>query len=61
MVHTEGDATNKAIDAMEKDKSQSVGEDEIKGAKDEVQEMTKKYETQVDEMVAEKTKQIEEV
>lgn len=52
---------NKHIDALEKDKNQSVSEDEIKGGKDEVQELLKTYEGQVETLVAEKTKQIEEV
>lgn len=52
---------NKHIDALEKDKSVSVSEDEIKGGKDEVQELLKTYEGQVETLVAEKTKQIEEV
>ena len=52
---------NKHIDALEKDKSQSLSEDQLKSAKDEVQEMTKKYETMVETLVAEKTKQVEEI
>jgi len=52
---------NKHIDALEKDKSQSLSEDQLKSAKDEVQEMTKKYEAMVETLVAEKTKQVEEI
>lgn len=52
---------NKHIDALEKDKSQSLSEDQLKSAKDEVQEMTKKYEAMVETLVSEKTKQVEEI
>ncbi|MEM6257498.1 MAG: ribosome recycling factor [Planctomycetota bacterium] len=52
---------NKHIDQAEKDKSLGLGEDDIKAAKEEVQEITKKYEAEVETLVGEKSKQIEEV
>lgn len=52
---------NKHIDQCEKDKSLGLSEDDIKGAKDEIQELTKKHEATVDSAVGDKSKQIEEV
>jgi ribosome recycling factor len=52
---------NKHIDQLKNDKSQGLSEDDIKGSKDEVQELTKKYEGEVDALVDGKAKQIEEV
>ena len=52
---------NKHIDAAGKDKQQHLSEDDVSGAKDEVQELTKKHESQVDELVERKTKEIQEV
>ena len=52
---------NKQIDAAGKDKSQGLSEDQVAQAKDEVQELLKKYESTVDTMVDDKTKEIEEV
>ena len=52
---------NKAVDTAGKDKSQGLSEDQIASAKDDVQELLKKYESTVDQMVDDKTKEIEEV
>jgi len=52
---------NKHIDAAGKDKEQHLSEDDVAGAKDEVQELTKKYEAQVEEAVEKKAKEIEDV
>lgn len=52
---------NKHIDQAEKDKSLGLSEDQIKSAKDDVQNLLKKHESEVDAMVGDKTKQIEEV
>ncbi len=52
---------NKHIDAAEKDKSQSLSEDDIKGAKEEVNELTKKYEAKVDETIEKKVAEVQEV
>ncbi|MEO1236396.1 MAG: ribosome recycling factor [Planctomycetota bacterium] len=52
---------NKHLDAAGKDKAQGLSEDDVSGAKDEVQDLLKKYESAVESMVAEKTKEIEEV
>ncbi len=52
---------NKHIDVAEKDKSQKVTEDEAKQTKDEVQELTKKYEAKVQALLDAKAKEIMEV
>ena len=52
---------NKHIDQCEKDKSLGLSEDDIKAAKDDIQGLLKKHEAEVDSMVGEKAKQIEEV
>ncbi len=53
--------SNKNIDQAGKDKSQGLSEDQVESAKEEIQEMLKKYEQQVDELVAAKSKEIQEV
>ncbi|MHC4696138.1 MAG: ribosome recycling factor [Planctomycetota bacterium] len=50
---------NKAIDTQQKDKT--VSEDQAKDAKDHVQKLTNKYESEIDTVVATKTKEIEEI
>jgi ribosome recycling factor len=50
---------NKQIDAEEKAKKAS--EDEAEKAKENIQELTRKYETQIDELVNGKCREIEEV
>ena len=50
---------NKAIEAAEKAKAAT--EDEAKDAKDRVQKLTTKYESEIDSIIAAKTKEIEEV
>jgi len=52
---------NKHIDQAEKDKSLGLSEDQVKSAKDDVQNLLKKHESEVDAAVADKSKQIEEV
>ncbi len=52
---------NKHIDQAEKNKALGLSEDQIKSAKDAVQDLLKKHEAEVDKLIAEKTKQIEEV
>ena len=52
---------NKHIDQLGKDKDAHVSEDDVKSAKDDVQDLLKKHEKQIDDLVAEKSKQIEEV
>lgn len=52
---------NKHIDQAEKDKANGVSEDMAKGLKNDIQELTKKYETEVDTLVDHKTKEITEV
>ena len=50
---------NKALDKMEK--SSTISEDDCKGAKEEIQEYTKKYEDQVGDMLDKKTADIMKV
>ena len=52
---------NKHLDAMAKDKAIKVSEDELDGAKEEVDTLLKKYEGTADELVASKTKEIMEI
>ncbi len=52
---------NKHIDAAGRDKQNPLPEDDVEDAKQDVQELTKKYEAQVDEMVERKIKEIEQV
>ncbi len=49
---------NKRLDAEEKDKV--ISEDDSEGAKERIQELTKKYEAQIDSLVAAKAKEIEQ-
>jgi ribosome recycling factor len=49
---------NKALDTDEKDKK--ISEDDSEGSKERIQEMTKKYENQIDALVAAKAKEIEQ-
>ncbi len=50
---------NKSIDTHEKDKK--ISEDESEKAKENIQELTNKYEAQIDALVASKSKELEEV
>jgi ribosome recycling factor len=50
---------NKKIDSEEKEKA--ISEDDAEKSKENVQELTKKYEDQVDGLVASKSKEIQEV
>lgn len=52
---------NKHLDQAAKDKSLGYSEDQIDKAKEDMDALTKKYEAQVDEMVAAKTKEITEL
>jgi len=52
---------NKHIDQAAKDKTQSLSEDDVERAKNDVQEAVKTYEARVDEMMSAKTREIEEV
>lgn len=51
---------NKHVDQAEKDKSVSVTEDQAKDAKDEIQDLTKKHETAIDEIIKAKEAEIME-
>ncbi len=52
---------NKHLDQAAKDKSAGVSEDDVKRSKEEMDELTKKYEHQVEELVAHKNKEIQEI
>ncbi len=52
---------NKNIDTAGKDKSQSLSEDAVESAKEDVQELVKKYEAQVETMIAAKVTEVQEV
>lgn len=52
---------NKAIDTLGKDKSAGLSEDAVAGAKEEMQELLKKYEATVDSHVGDKQREIETV
>jgi len=49
---------NKDIDTAGKDKSSGLSEDDVKSAKEEVQELTKKYEGIIDSLVDKKSEEI---
>src|SRR5690606_37412963 len=50
---------NKEVDAAAKDKSNHLPEDEAKRVKDQIQDLLKRYESQIDELVAAKTAEIQ--
>ncbi len=52
---------NKQIDQAAKDKTSHISEDDVERAKTEIQDVLKKYEKQVDELVEGKIKEIQEV
>lgn len=52
---------NKHIDQVEKDKSQHVSEDDAEKAREEIQNLLKKYEHIVDELITAKSKEIQEI
>ncbi|WP_428386842.1 ribosome recycling factor [Mucisphaera sp.] len=52
---------NKHIDQLAKDKTQHISEDEIESAKEDIQALLKKHETTVEEEIAKKTKEVQEV
>ena len=52
---------NKHLDVMAKDKSAQVSEDAIEMAKEDVQGLLKRFEASIDDLVASKTKEIQEV
>jgi len=52
---------NKEIDTAAKNKANAIPEDDAKKAKDDVQDLLKKYEAQVDELVNAKMTEIQEV
>ncbi len=52
---------NKHLEAMKKDKAVHISEDDVKRAGEEVQESLKEHEKHVDDMVAAKQKEIQEI
>ena len=51
---------NRHVDQAEKDKSVAVTEDQAKGAKEEIQDLTKKHESTIEEMIKAKEAEIME-
>lgn len=52
---------NKHVDALEKDKSVHVSEDQLADLKDKIQDLLKKHETAIDDAVNAKSKEVMEV
>jgi len=52
---------NKHVDQSAKDKALHVSEDDAEATKQEIQDLLKKYENDIDEAIAAKTKEIQEV
>jgi len=52
---------NKHIDQLKKDKSDPISEDDADEAKEAIQKLLKKHEGEVDELIENKEKEIEEV
>ena len=52
---------NKQIDAAEKDKDTPISEDDVKSLKDDVQELVKKYESKIEELVDAKATEVQTV
>jgi ribosome recycling factor len=52
---------NKHADALGKNASAAVPEDEIESLKEEIQELLKKFETETDDSVSKKSKEVEQV
>ncbi|MDX9912950.1 MAG: ribosome recycling factor [Phycisphaerales bacterium] len=52
---------NKHADALAKDTTQNIPEDEIEGLKEEIQDLLKKLEAEIDKAVEEKSKEVMEV
>ena len=52
---------NKHVDQAAKDKANPISEDEVEGVKSEIQNLLKKYEKQMENLVDAKTKEIQEV
>lgn len=52
---------NKHIDQAAKDKANPVSEDQVEKAKEDVQELLKKYEAQIDAEIVRKTKEVQEI
>ena len=60
-IRNERRDANKHIDQLEKDKETPVSEDQAKSGKDEVESLTKKHVSQIDETCEKKVKEIEAV
>ena len=52
---------NKNLETLKKDKTQHISEDAVEAAIEEVQNLLKKYEQQVDSLIASKNKEIQEI
>jgi len=52
---------NKKVEQAEKDKTLHISEDDVKGAKSDIQDLVKEYEKQIDELVDTKTNDVEQI
>lgn len=52
---------NKHLDVLGKDKTQHISEDAIKSAQKDIDELAKKYEHQAEEIIASKTREVQEI
>jgi len=52
---------NKHIDQTVKDKTQHLSEDDAEGAKEDVHKLLRKYESQVDDLITAKTKEVQDI
>ncbi|MFG0329538.1 MAG: ribosome recycling factor [Phycisphaerales bacterium] len=52
---------NKHLDQLDKDKDAHISEDEIKRRKDQVQDLTKKHESEIDHLVEAKSAEVTEI
>ncbi|MBL9148547.1 MAG: ribosome recycling factor [Phycisphaerae bacterium] len=60
-IRNERRDANKHIDLLVADKKNPVSDDQAKSAKDEIDELTKKYTAKIDEVTAKKVTEIEEI
>lgn len=60
-IRNERRDANKHVDTLENDKTKGVTEDQAKGAKETVDELTKKFTTKIEELLAKKVTEVEEI
>jgi len=52
---------NKHLDKAGKDKSEHISEDEIEGRKSDIDDLTKKHEKTIEELISSKITEVEEI